>query len=75
MTRSYLTEAIKLDIIELTAQKWSLRKISKKIKKPFETIRSFIQRYKKSKSIQNKKSTGRCPKLDSKSKRRLLILQ
>ena len=72
MTRSYLTEATKLDIIELTAQKWSLRKLSKKINKPFETIRSFIQRYKNSKSIQNKNSTGRRPKLYSKSKRRLL---
>lgn len=72
MAKRNLTESTKLKIVELIAQKWSLRKISKKIKKSFGTVRSFVQRYRKSGSIQNKKSTGRPPKLTPKTKRLLL---
>lgn len=72
MTKRYLSEANKLTIIEYRAQKWTINEISKKTKKNYGTVRSFLQRYKKKKTIQNKKSTGRPRKLDDKTKRRLL---
>ena len=72
MPRTYLNEANKLDIVELRAQKLSILKISKKIKKNYETIKSFLKRFKKRRSIQNRTSTGRPRKVNAKTPRRLL---
>jgi transposase len=72
MPRTYLNEANKLTIVELRAKNWSILEISKKIKKKYGTIRSFLQRYKKSKTIKNGKSTGRPPKLSAKTRRQIL---
>ena len=72
MARSYLPESKKLEIVELRAQKMTISEISKKIRRNFGTVRSFLQRYKKRKSIQNRKPTGRPPKITEKTKRQIV---
>ena len=72
MARSYLPESKKLEIVELRAQKMTISEMSKKIRRNFGTVRSFLQRYKKRKSIQNRKPTGRPPKITEKTKRQIV---
>jgi transposase len=72
MGKSYLDEPTKLKIIELWGSDMKILNISKKIKKPFSTIRYFLKRYNERKSIKNLHSTGRPPKLTSPAKRRII---
>jgi transposase len=72
MTRSYLTEKDKLQIIELKAKKMSLIKISNKIKKNYGTVTAFYRRYKKRKTITNATSTGRPPKVTKRMRRNVV---
>lgn len=58
-----LTEKQKLDIIVERSKGSSAWAISKQLKIPYSTTRNFMAKYKKDKTIENRKSTGRRPSL------------
>ena len=72
MARSHLTEAIKLEIVALNSKKMKVAKISKKVKKSYNTVKDFITRYSERKSIQNRRPPGRPRKLSSRDQRKVI---
>lgn len=71
MGRVPLLEKDKLKIVEELAQGKSMYEVAKKIKKPYSTVKSFYQTYKKRGSIINKKQTGRKKIVNQRTKRRI----
>ena len=72
MARSHLTEAIKLEIVALNSKKMKVAKISKKVKKSYNTVKDFITRYSERKSIQNRRPPDRPRKLSSRDQRKVI---
>lgn len=72
MAKSHLNEKEKLTIIELKSKNAKIITISKRIKRNESTVRTFLKRYRKNKTLVNRRQTGRPRKLTPKQRRRLL---